>query len=697
MRRKLYLRKAAAIGTALVLACSMTACGSGTSSDDKESTSESSKDNGDELVATMNTLTNSSESGDSTDKEETVYVIADSQGKTKEVVVSEWLKNLEGSSTIEDATNLTDIKNVKGDESYKNSGSGIVWESNGSDIYYQGKSNEELPVSVKVTYYLDGKQISPDDLLGKSGKVKIRYDYTNNSSTSVKIDNENSEVYTPFVMATGLMLPTDTFKNVTVSNGEVLSEGNNIVAFGVAMPGLADSLAIDDMENLSMDLDIPDYFEVTADVEDFSLGMSVTFCSNTLIDMNDFDMSDSMDDINADMDELTDGADQLVDGSTKLADGTNTLKSGTSDLAAGGNTLKSGTSDLEAGTNTLKSGTKDLAAGTDTLKNGTKDLAAGTDTLKSGTGDLANGTGTLKSGTSDLANGTGTLKNGTGSLASGVNELYDGVKTYTDGVSSVKDGAQQLADGSDSLDSGADSLATGIASAKSGSEQVKSGLESAKSGSEQLKDGLGTLNSSAPALLSGIVAAQNGLKQIIAGYEGTEDTTGAVSGAKQVAEGLAQLEEQVNNMSLPDLSGQSSTLTDEQKAAVAAQIKDYLANDETGKAALAQSTTEFITNVEGLMAQNGVTMDAQTTAVLEAVIKGVFEQAFTNIYISAYESGMEKGMGEVLSEVSAQLDNYSPMITQLQSAAGTLASGSAVVADGVNQLYEGTKQLGYRS
>ena len=330
MRRKLYLRKAAAIGTALVLACSMTACGSGTSSDDKEeSTSESSKDNGDELVATMNTLTNSSESGDSTDKEETVYVIADSQGKTKEVVVSEWLKNLEGSSTIEDATNLTDIKNVKGDESYKNSGSGIVWESNGSDIYYQGKSNEELPVSVKVTYYLDGKQISPDDLLGKSGKVKIRYDYTNNSSTSVKIDNENSEVYTPFVMATGLMLPTDTFKNVTVSNGEVLSEGNNIVAFGVAMPGLADSLAIDDMENLSMDLDIPDYFEVTADVEDFSLGMSVTFCSNTLIDMNDFDMSDSMDDINADMDELTDGADQLVDGSTKLADGTNTLKSGT--------------------------------------------------------------------------------------------------------------------------------------------------------------------------------------------------------------------------------------------------------------------------------------------------------------------------------------------------------------------------------
>ena len=268
MRRKLYLRKAAAIGTALVLACSTTACGSGTSSDDKEeSTSESSKDNGDELVATMNT-----------DKEETVYVIADSQGKTKEVVVSEWLKNLEGSSTIEDATNLTDIKNVKGDESYKNSGSGIVLESNGSDIYYQGKSNEELPVSVKVTYYLDGKQISPDDLLGKSGKVKIRYDYTNNSSTSVKIDNENSEVYTPFVMATGLMLPTDTFKNVTVSNGEVLSEGNNIVAFGVAMPGLADSLAIDDMENISVDLDITDYFEVTADVEDFSLGMSVTFC-----------------------------------------------------------------------------------------------------------------------------------------------------------------------------------------------------------------------------------------------------------------------------------------------------------------------------------------------------------------------------------------------------------------------------------
>ena len=32
---------------------------------------------------------------------------------------------------------------------------------------------------MKMTYYLDGEEITPEELAGKSGKVTIRADYTN--------------------------------------------------------------------------------------------------------------------------------------------------------------------------------------------------------------------------------------------------------------------------------------------------------------------------------------------------------------------------------------------------------------------------------------------------------------------------------------------------------------------------------------
>ena len=114
------------------------------------------------------------------DKEETVYVKTDANGEEKTVIVSDWLKNFSGEAKIKDATDLTDVENVKGNETYKRGKKdSITWNANGKDIYYQGTSDKNLPVSMKVTYYLDGKEISPKKLVGKSGKVKIRYEYEN--------------------------------------------------------------------------------------------------------------------------------------------------------------------------------------------------------------------------------------------------------------------------------------------------------------------------------------------------------------------------------------------------------------------------------------------------------------------------------------------------------------------------------------
>ena len=112
------------------------------------------------------------------DKTETVYVNADADGTADQVIVSEWLQNHDGSDKLEDYSNLKEIKNVKGDETFTEDQDGnIIWDAQGNDIYYQGKTDEKLPVSVKVSYYLDGQKITPQELAGKSGTVKIRFDY----------------------------------------------------------------------------------------------------------------------------------------------------------------------------------------------------------------------------------------------------------------------------------------------------------------------------------------------------------------------------------------------------------------------------------------------------------------------------------------------------------------------------------------
>ena len=139
-------------------------------------------------------------------KEETVYIFTDASGNQTKVLVSDWLKNSDNESEIKDATTLKDVTNVKGDETYsQGSGDEIIWNSDGNDIYYQGTTDKETPISVKITYTLDGKEISPQELAGKSGKVVIRYDYTNNETVTAKVGDEEEEINVPFTVLSGML------------------------------------------------------------------------------------------------------------------------------------------------------------------------------------------------------------------------------------------------------------------------------------------------------------------------------------------------------------------------------------------------------------------------------------------------------------------------------------------------------------
>lgn len=135
------------------------------------------------------------------DKTETVYVKADAEGNVQDISVETVLKNRNNGEEVPDYSTLSDIKNMEGDEEYTQNPDGtMLWDNNGEDISYKGKSSENLPVSVKVSYYLNGEKVTPEEIAGKSGAIRIRFDYENHTSETVTVNGKTVDVQTPFVL-----------------------------------------------------------------------------------------------------------------------------------------------------------------------------------------------------------------------------------------------------------------------------------------------------------------------------------------------------------------------------------------------------------------------------------------------------------------------------------------------------------------
>lgn len=353
-----------------------------------DSTTDSSKDADDIADKLMDSV---SLKDNDADKDESVYLISDANGNVNKTIVVDHLKNKDKKDTLEDASNLSDIENVKGKEKFTQSGDKLTWQAGGKDIYYQGTATAEPPVTQKVTYYLDGKEISPEDLAGKSGKVKIRFDYTNTTSYTETVNGEKQTVSVPFAAITGLVLG-DGFENIEVTNGKAEVSDSSSVVLGYALPGLKDSLGIKD-KDLDGDVNIPEYMEMTADVENFSMPAAMTFVVNA----SDYVSTDGIDtsDIDDMINDLKDASTQLQDGSKTLAEGTDTLSDGLSTLQSKLGTFASGVGTLQSGLKTYTDGVSTLSGGLNKLNSNVPTLSNGITTLNSSAKSLNDGVALL--------------------------------------------------------------------------------------------------------------------------------------------------------------------------------------------------------------------------------------------------------------------------------------------------------------
>ena len=552
--------------------------------------------------------TDKTEDTESVEKEEVVYVITDSDGEVDEIIVNDTLSNKEGLDVIDDTSDLTDIENVKGDEEYtEGDDQSISWKAEGNEISYQGNSTKELPVNVKLSFSLDGRPVSASELAGKSGKVKIRFDYENKETRKVSVKGKDYDVYVPFTMISGTILDADKFSNVSVENGKAVKEGDKIIVFGYAVPGLKESLDPEDKLLGDTDIEVPEYVEITADVKDFELGMTMTAVTNDLLSQIKAEDAGN-DDLEEGIDELSDATDKLVDGTGTLADGMGTAYKGTKTIAenmnkvsAGSQTLAQALGKYTNGVDLLYSKVPDLKDGVNVLETGASKLAKGAASLKTGTETYVNGVDTLAAGLL----GDGTKKN-PGYLA-GVEALSDGASKLS-GLSRLGDvsGAVSLmkaATGSDktyTMPDGSKSptLGYGAGAVEGGLEQVIGGLKEMKNSTtgESLKTLAGSLDAAAKTLTSASGTVSSASDKLASAQE---------SAGEKINKAAEEIDSQASNIDkakdqLKDKQKEINDTIDKKNEEIASRNKDISEAEEKINNAAGDCNSGIEETVSGL-------------------------------------------------------------------------------------------------
>lgn len=206
-------------------------------------------------------------------KNETVYVNLSAEGKVKNEVVTDWLHTDTAQTYIDDISDLKNIANVKSSaEPKKNKDGSIRWNMPSTDLYYRGSTDKELPVNFSITYFLDGKEVSAKKIAGKSGHIKMVITVNNTSSKTVKIGGKDATIYTPFVVAGGMVLQENAFSNINIENGKTIGDGTKEFAIMVGAPGLKESLNLNDnlLKELG-DFNFSNTYTITADTEKFEI------------------------------------------------------------------------------------------------------------------------------------------------------------------------------------------------------------------------------------------------------------------------------------------------------------------------------------------------------------------------------------------------------------------------------------------
>lgn len=680
-------------------------------------------------------------------KEETVYVNADAAGKQKSVTVSEQLKGIRSTGTVADESILDGIKNIKGDENVSQNGNRLTWQAKGEDIFYQGTTEQELPVSMKTVYILDGKEISPEELDGKNGHLEIRITYENHAKRTVSVKGGEETVFSPIVLVTGLILPNKTCSDVRIDNGKVINDGDKNIILGVAMPGLKESLGMKEGEAAEI-LTIPDTLTISADVEDFSMPSTYTVGLTDVLDEIDPDSFDSLDELSDSLAKMEDAALELVQGSKELSKGADTLGSRYAEFDQGIDTMQSGIDVLDAGAASLAAGIAEYTSGTDTLNAGIQTYFGENGELSATITEYKNGVNTLLAGIEEYTEGADTLADGVNTYVAGEEKLAEGAKqlsALSEGLTRIQEAVRILSESTDGTGSAEEDLLVAAGELADGTETLSQALKSetvqklleqvdemTKTGQE-LTSAAGELGKDIEKEIAGPASEITASLQTLAGLlnEVNEKADLLEKGcSEQVAKINRTVEE--NNRKI-QMAKKAAAEGEEQIAAAQAGLNQQIqalraAGQEEAAAQIekavqslenARASAQNLQNLSGLDTVempdfSGIDTEelSRNASSLESEIRTVVTSSGR---LSSRMTGLQDGLKEMeekkdalpqtsMQEISRQVEILNRGMQGLYQAAGTLSGGLSELgkasdalqngAAGIQNLQQGFESLG---
>ena len=319
----------------------------------------------------------------SVEKDETVYAFLNSDGSLKKATVSEWLHSEGGFDQVEDESILSDITNIKGDEVPEVNGNKLIWNSTNEDIYYQGSTNKELPLSMEVSYYFDGNKVNPEDILGKSGALEVHIKIINNEEKTQVIKGRTKYISSLFPVAVITDLKTDIFKDIEADDATIINESKNQILTFATVSGASQMLAESDIDTLNDISDkLKDEFVIKANVTDFEMP-SILMAASSMTDVDHEDMNSDK------LNKLTDGVNSLKDATAEILDGTVKLHDANIELNDKMGEFQSSYAKFQDGINTAKNSQGDIVDGAKQINEGITQMKALMESLTSQLGSLS--------------------------------------------------------------------------------------------------------------------------------------------------------------------------------------------------------------------------------------------------------------------------------------------------------------------
>ena len=545
-------------------------------------------------------------------KDETVYSKLDASGNNYKTIVSTHIENTENEELIKDLSDLLNVKNTSGDETFTQDGSTFTWNANKNDIYYQGESQKDLPVECKVKYELDGNEVSASEIAGKTGKVKITLQYTNKEERTVTVNGKSVKMYVPFVVVAGTIVKNDNNKNIQVSNGKVIDDGTKTTVIGMALPGLQESLGVSADE-----VEIPSNIEITMDATEFETNGIFSYVTPKVLEEEDINAFDKLDEVYSQVNTLQSSMNQIQEGANTLKDGAETYSEKSQEFNNAMNQVSDGVSSVNTNYSQIDTGITSLNKGTTSLATGAEKLNAGIGELSSQLTSMPESVSALYEGSTQVLNALNdTQANGTTNpgLVTGVNTIVESLQTSNEGLNTALGNLSQTSQGTidilkknnealeaaknalgtseanktavDQLDqqisankqiiakyeqykAGADTqkqeLAKKVSSSKDSLKTITNGMTTLRNAMTQVNAGLGQLNTASKKLPEALNQLSTGSKSLVSG---TKDLS---AGASKLSKGSTALKSGIQTL---DTSTQTLTTANGQLTEGAKTLSD---------------------------------------------------------------------------------------------------------------------------